>query len=151
MTLKRRHLAMAAGAAMVLPMRHASRAQGGAAPVPVPFDPQSVAAIARERAGRPHRSLRASLPRSLDSMDYDAYRGIRFKADQALWANAGLGFQVQPHHLGFLFKDRVDLFEVTDGYAAPLRYDPAQFTFDNGAPPAEMGDIGFAGFASPIR
>ncbi|MEO3471502.1 glucan biosynthesis protein [Roseomonas sp. CAU 1739] len=102
--------------------------------------------IARALAERPHRSLRATLPRGFDALDYDGYRGIRFRPDQALWADAGLGFRVQPHHLGFLFKDRVDVFEVEQGHAVPLRYDPAQFTFDGPAPPAGIGDIGYAGF-----
>lgn len=143
MTLRRRHLALIAAATTARPGKAGPLLE---APVPVPFEQGHVAALARERAGRPHRSLRADLPRSLETMDYDAYRGIRFKADQALWADAGLPFQLQPHHLGFLFKDRVDLFEVADGNATPLRYSPAQFTFDAGAPPADIGDIGFAGF-----
>jgi glucans biosynthesis protein len=105
-----------------------------------------VTAIARDRATRPHRAQRADLPRSIADLDYDAYRGIRFRPDQALWTDSGLGFRIQPHHLGFLFKDRVDLFEVADGAATPMRYQASQFTFDGPAPPADVGDIGFAGF-----
>ncbi|MBW6397472.1 glucan biosynthesis protein [Roseomonas sp. HJA6] len=148
MRLRRRHLALLAGAAAAVPARAAAPQPGPPQPGPgaTAFEGGTVAAIARDRAGKPPRNLRATLPRMLDQMDYDAWRGIRFRPDQALWRDTGLGFQVQPHHLGFLFKDRVDLFEVTEGRAIPLRYDPAQFTFDGPAPPADMGDIGFAGF-----
>jgi glucans biosynthesis protein len=146
MRLRRRNLALlVASAAVAAPGRSSTSASPGV-PERTAFDPQTVPAIARDRASRPHRSLRADLPRSLADLDYDAYRGIRFRPDQALWAESGLGFRIQPHHLGFLFKDRVDLFEVADGGATPLRYQASQFAFDGPPPPADMGDIGFAGF-----
>jgi glucans biosynthesis protein len=145
MRLGRRHLALLAGSVATLAATRAAPATLGV-PVRTSFDPEQVRAIARERAARPHRPQRAPLPRMLDTLDYDGYRGIRFRAEQALWSDLGLGFRVQPHHRGFLFKDRVDLFEVADGQAVALRYDPSQFTYDGAAPGAEVGDIGFAGF-----
>ena len=145
MTLHRRGIAALAAGMIAGPTQRGAPSSLGTPPA-LAFEAGTVAAIARERASRPHRPLRATLPRSLANLDYDAYRGIRFRTDRALWAEAGLGFRLQPHHLGFLFKDRVDLFEVADGLASPLRYDPSDFTFDGPAPPADVGDIGFAGF-----
>ncbi len=147
MRLRRRNLAiLLAGGALAVPPRRGSLSSSLGIPPRTTFDSGTVPAIARARAERPHRSLRANLPRTLDTLDYDGYRGIRFRPEQSLWADADLGFRVQPHHLGFLFKDRVDVFEVAQGAAVPLRYDPSQFTFDKGAPPEGAGDIGYAGF-----
>ncbi|BDG72515.1 glucans biosynthesis protein G [Roseomonas fluvialis] len=145
-TLRRRHLAVVAGAAALAAPRQISTARATSAAAPSSFDAQIVPTLARELSTRPHRPRRGNLPRVLDTLDYDGYRGIRFRAERALWAGAGLDFQVQPHHLGFLFKERVDLFEVADGQAMPISYDASHFTFDNGPPPADLGDIGFAGF-----
>ncbi|QYU66919.1 glucan biosynthesis protein [Leptolyngbya sp. 15MV] len=145
MTIRRRHLAILAGLAVSLPATRSAPATLGG-PSRVAFDPAQVRALAVERAGRPHRPPRHALPRQFDALDYDGYRGIRFRGDQALWVDSNLGFRLQPHHRGFLFKDRVELFEVVDGHATALRYHPSQFTFDAAAPSEEIGDIGFAGF-----
>lgn len=145
--LRRRNLAVLAGMAALLPAPRGTMPVADAAE-PMRFDAGTVPALARERAGQAHRSLRADLPHGLDRLDYDGYRGIRFRPEQALWADTDLGFRIQPHHLGFLFKDRVELFEVHDGTATPMRFNPAQFRYDAPAPalPADTGDIGFAGF-----
>lgn len=143
--MRRRNLAALAGAMVAAATTRAAPSTIGA-PGPAHFDAAMVRALALERASQPHRLRPARLPRGMDSLDYDAYRGIRFRPERALWADAGLGFRVQPHHLGFLFKQRVDIFEVADGLATPLRYSTDQFTFDGAAPPFDTGDIGFAGF-----
>lgn len=143
--MKRRNLVALAGAMAVAATTRAAPSTIGA-PGPARFDAAMVPALARDRASQPHRPRQARLPRGIDTLDYDGYRGIRYRPERALWADAGLGFRVQPHHLGFLFKQRVDIFEVADGHAMPLRYSPDQFTFDRAAPPADIGDIGFAGF-----
>lgn len=150
--MNRRNLAVLAGAMVTATVTPAAPSTIGA-PGSARFDAAMVPALARERASQPHRPRQARLPRGIDALDYDGYRGIRFRPEHALWADAGLGFRLQPHHRGFLFKDRVDIFEVADGNATPLRYNPDQFTFDGGAPPADIGDIGFAGFRilSPLN
>lgn len=145
MKLRRRKVAALAAGMLAAATTRSAPSNLGTIPATA-FDAGTVPGIARERASRPQRPLRADLPRSLARLDYDAYRGIRFRPERAVWAGSEIGFRLQPHHLGFLFKDRVDLFEVAEGRATALRYDPADFTFDGPAPPPDVGDIGFAGF-----
>jgi len=110
------------------------------------FGPDTVQELARLLAARPHRPREAPLPPAFAQLDYDGYRKIRFDAAQAIWAEAGLPFQLQPHHRGFLFQPRVELFEVADGRALPIRFQRDQFRYEGVAPPAEDDDLGFAGF-----
>jgi len=109
------------------------------------FDDTTVRRIARELAARPYAAPEERLPGGLADIGYDAYRTIRYDAARALWRDAGLPFQMQPFHRGFLFKQKVELYEVADGKAAPIPYDPSAFTLSavGGAP---AGDLGFAGF-----
>ena len=113
---------------------------------PSPFTPATVTDLARALAQQPHRVRSTPLPREFQNLDYDSYRRVEFDRRQAIWADANLPFQLQPHHRGFLFPDRVDLFEVADGQAVPLRYRPEQFRYDGLPVPAQPEDIGFGGF-----
>jgi glucans biosynthesis protein len=137
--------------ALALPALAATRGHGTSqsAPdsrfLPQPFTDATVPALARALAAEPHRPRRDPLPPSLARMDYDAYRRLRFDRDQALWRE-GLPFQLQPHHRGFLFHDRVELFEVAGGQATRLRYRPEAFRLDDKPLGEEVGDLGFAGF-----
>jgi len=109
------------------------------------FDSTTVLSLARALAAQPHRPRIDPLPPVLARLTYDGYRRLRYNPARALWRDADLPFQLQPHHRGFLFHDRVELFEVAEGQATRLRYQPDAFTFD-GRPLDGMGDHGFAGF-----
>jgi len=63
-----------------------------------------------------------------------------------MWREGGRPFQMQPFHRGFLFKPQVALYEVADGRATPIPYDPAAFTLSEAGVAPPSGDIGFAGF-----
>lgn len=113
----------------------------------VPFDAQTVRQLARELAAKPYKGPATDLPGALDKLSYDDYRNIRFNSDRALWREANTGFQAQLLHRGFLFRDRVDIYQVADGKARKLAYDPSMFRFEHGVaqPPAKT-DVGFSGF-----
>lgn len=116
-----------------------------------PFDTTTVPSLARALAAQPHRPRNDSLPPFLARLTYDGYRRLRYDPAQALWRQGDLPFQLQPHHRGFLFHDRVELFEVADAQATRLRYQSDAFTFDgrklqDGPLPDGPGDLGFAGF-----
>jgi glucans biosynthesis protein len=89
-------------------------------------------------------SAPASWPAALKDLGYDAYRAIRFLPENALWRGTKLPFEVQFFHRGFLFTDRVDIYEVSQGHALPVRYSPNLFSF--GDTPKPDADLGFAGF-----
>ncbi len=89
-----------------------------------------------------------SLPPAMGKLGYDQYQSIRFRGDHALWADAGLAFRLQFFHVGRNFTEPVHMYEVIDGQAREIVYDPAMFEWDkSGVDPALMKDrAGFAGF-----
>ena len=93
------------------------------------------------------------LPPAMGKLGYDQYQSIRFRGDHALWADAGLAFRVQFFHVGRTFTEPVHLYEVIDGQAREILYDPAMFEWDkSGVDPAVMKDrAGFAGFQGAIH
>jgi glucans biosynthesis protein len=121
----------------------APRAQAAAAEGA--FDDDTVARLARALAARPYRQPDATLPPALAGIGYDQYRDFRYRAARALWAGDGLPFQAQFFHRGFLFKDRVDVYTVRDGRAAPFAFSTDLFDYTP-QPVPKVGDIGFAGF-----
>jgi periplasmic glucans biosynthesis protein len=141
-----------------------------AAPAPAqtpaarPVTPQSVAASgsgpakrfdyawlkgqARYLASNPYQTSKDLLPPSMATLSYDQYQSLRFRTDHALWGDAGLDFRLQFFHVGRGFAQAVHLYEVNEGQAREILYDPSMFEFDKaGIDPAAMRDhAGFAGF-----
>jgi glucans biosynthesis protein len=111
-----------------------------------PFDAPSVRDMARELASKPYKAPKWELPAALKDIGYDQYRAIRYAPDKALWRGDKLPFRVQFFHRGFIFQDRVDVYEVAQGRARPVRYAPGLFSFGELTPPNENADLGFAGF-----
>jgi glucans biosynthesis protein len=109
------------------------------------FDASTVRNLARELAAKPYKPPSAALPDSFAKLTYDQYRAIRFDPGHALWRGKGLPFEVQFFHRGFIYKDRVDIYEVSEGKAEPIHYNPDLFSFGDARPPPG-DDIGFAGF-----
>ncbi len=111
----------------------------------LPFDGQTVRTLARSLAGAAFQPPDTKLPDALAKLTYDAYRTIRFDPAQSLWHGAGLPFEAQFFHRGSLYANRMDLFEVADGHARPLRYRPEQFDL-RAVPRMGDEDLGYAGF-----
>lgn len=137
-------------ATAVLPLLAAAPAPNGPAPARTddtgtPFDAGTVRNLARQMAQQPYKAPDSTLPDALKNLDYSAYRSIRFDPGHALWRGQdGVKFTAEFFHRGFLYKDRVDIYEVANGRAQPVHYTPSLFIFDKVAPPS--GDLGFAGF-----
>ena len=123
---------------------HRSEAQAADAEE-APFDANTVREMARGLAQKPYKAPTEELPAPLSDLTYDQYRDIRFRPDQALWRPQGLPFQMQLFHRGFLYKPRVEIYEVADGKSRPIHYNPDLFSFQN-LPRPQAGDLGFAGF-----
>ena len=108
-----------------------------------------VAKKAEERARRPFRSPRADLPDILraDKLDYDKYREIRFRHDQALWSVDKLPFQIEFFHPGYIYEEPVHVNEFSYNYVQPIRF--VQDFFDYGKLPIKKqipANTGYAGF-----
>ncbi|GJD36061.1 glucan biosynthesis protein [Methylobacterium aerolatum] len=115
------------------------------APAPGPFEASSVRRLAQALSKQPYKAPSTDLPKALESVTYDQYRGIRFRKDRALWREQKLPFEVQFFPRAFLFRSAVEIFEVADGKATPVPYSPDLFTYDE--PSLRVSEpIGFAGF-----
>ena len=146
--LNRRSFIIAAGAPFlaratgrVALAQRAPDADGGS-----PFDAAAVRQVARDLAQKPFKAPDDKLPDNLKDLSYDQYRSIRFLPERALWKDEHLGFQAQFFHRGFYYTSRIDMFQVADGRAVPIRYAPSLFDFGKVAPPPPDADLGFAGF-----
>jgi glucans biosynthesis protein len=112
----------------------------------VSFGSSYVRDLARNLASKPFEPPDEKLPDALKNLNYDQYRSIRFLPERALWRSEGLPFQVQFFHRGFFYKNRVDLYEVSNGRAVPIRYRRDDFSFGEGLGQWPDADLGFAGF-----
>ncbi len=114
------------------------------APKSSPFDGSTVRNLARQLSLQPYKAPDSTLPAPFKDLDFSTYQGIRFDPAKSLWAGQGRRFTAQFFHRGYIFHDRVDIFEVAEGKAAPIPYSPDLFTFEELQP--STGDLGFAGF-----
>lgn len=117
------------------------------------FDFAVLKGRARALAAAPYVPRSKTLPPTLASLDWDQYQSIRFRQDHALWDDDDTRVLAQFFHLGLYFKSPVHMYELVDGQAREIAYDPAMF--DRGRsgiknqslPP----DLGFAGFRLNTR
>jgi glucans biosynthesis protein len=123
----------------------AAKAAPADSPANSAFDAATVRNLARELARKPYQPPDAALPDELANLKYSDYQTLRFDTSKALWRGDGGKFTIQFFHRGFLFKDRVDILEVADGQARPIRYSTDLFDVSK-VQPAPKGDLGFAGF-----
>jgi periplasmic glucans biosynthesis protein len=102
----------------------------------------------RALAGAAYQPSQQTLPKVLADLNWDQYQAIRFRSDRAQWIGDGAEFRVQFFHPGPLFKEPVRIYEVVNGQAREIAYDPAMFDLRksgiNGA--VLPKDLGFAGF-----
>jgi periplasmic glucans biosynthesis protein len=132
------------GASASLPLLAVADRASAADPVPAPFDGATVRNLARQLSLQPYKAPDSTLPAPFKDLDFSAYQGIRFDQSKALWHGLGSKFTAEFFHRGYIYHDRVDIFEVVGGKADPIKYTTDMFTFDK-VPPS-TGDLGFAGF-----
>ncbi len=134
------------------PMAHAAEpaknfeAQGtGAAQ---PFDYAQLKGKARALASTLYQAPNLSLYEPLAKLTYDEYNNIRFRGEHALWADEPSDFRIQFFHTGRTFGEVIHMYEVVQGRAREIQYDPAMYTYDRSGlnPSALKGRGGFAGF-----
>lgn len=115
---------------------------------PEPFDYAVLKGKARALAAQPYTDHRDELPESVKNMSWDQYQAIRFKRDHALWRNSDSKFQAGLFHLGLYFTQPVTIYELVDGTARRLEYDPSLFDYGKSGIETDNlpQDLGFAGF-----
>ena len=133
----RRHFAVALYSVLLLaPL--AARAFG--------FD--DVSERARELAAAAYKPPVIQLAPEMRELDYDAYRDIRFRADQALWRAEKLPFELNFFVTGRLYREPVRVNTIgPDGAVKRLEFDPAMFDFGRTqVVAAQRRTLDFAGF-----
>jgi glucans biosynthesis protein len=125
-----------------------------AKPAPVVFDFAAVVKKADHLAAASWQEPASTVPDWLVKISYDQWRDIRFKADQALWRDKKLPFQVQFFHPGLFYNRTVKMNLVQDGRVAPVPFSPNAFDYGRNDFASKVPqDLGFAGFRihSPIK
>ncbi len=131
----------AAGASKTeVALRHVGPAQ--------PFDYAVLKGQARALAGAPFKGTKQALPNAVAAMDWDQWQSIHFRDDHSLWAGSGVRFQARFAHLGYRLDEPVRIYQVQDGRAQELAYDPALFDYGKSGLNARQlpADLGFGGF-----
>jgi glucans biosynthesis protein len=108
-----------------------------------------VAKQAELRAQKPFRSPKADLPEFLkqDQLDYDKYREIRFRRDNALWTADRLPFRVEFFHPGYLYQEPVQVNEFTLTHSQSVRFVPEFFDYGSTRLAKKIpANTGYAGF-----
>ena len=125
---------------------------------PEAFDYAWLKGQARTLASSAYRAPASHIPDKVRDLDWDQHQAITYKADHALWAKEHLRFQAKFFHLGLFFKSPVRMFEVVDGKARELAYDPAMFDYgksglDGSSLPQNLGFAGFRllSHTDPVR
>ena len=116
---------------------------------PQPFDYARLKGRARALAAAPYRRAAGTVPDAVKRLGYDQYQAIEYRRDHGLWANRDATFEARFFHLGLFFHDPVRLYELADGQAFEMAYDPAMFRYGakSGLNPVALpADLGFAGF-----
>ncbi|OBX37434.1 glucans biosynthesis protein D precursor [Halomonas elongata] len=114
-----------------------------------PFDYAWLKGLARKLSTQPPREHAIELPEPIRNLDWDAYQAILYRPDHALWRDEpGSAFRAQLFHLGLHFRTPVRIYEVVDGRAHELDYDPSRFDFGESGVDGERlpKDLGYAGF-----
>ena len=112
------------------------------------FDYAWLKGQARFLAGNAFQPSKDVLPPLMAKLSYDQYQSLRFRTDHSLWGGTALEFRLQFFHVGRGFAEPIHLYEVIDGQAREIVYDPEMFEFDkSGIDPGVMREhAGFAGF-----
>jgi glucans biosynthesis protein len=115
---------------------------------PQAFDYAWLKGQARSMAGVAYLAPSTDLPEKVKSLDWDHYQAIQFRKDHSLWRKDDLQFEARFFHLGLFFKSAVKMYELVDGQAQLLAYDPEMFDYGkSGLKGVKLPkDLGFAGF-----
>ncbi len=149
--MKRRDLLTASSYLLAtLPLLGRAATRPGSAPFePKRFDYAALKGHARGLAERPFVAPNLDIPRVLTALDWDHYQAIRPDPAHALWADRrDSRFRAQFFHLGMQFRRSVHVYEVVDGLAHEVEYDPRRFDLsksgiDGGKLPHDLGYAGF--------
>lgn len=111
-----------------------------------PFDPEAIAARARDMAAKAY-APRPTVPQAWRDLTYPQYRDIRFDNDQALWSGTETPARLDLFAPGLYFPRAVQVHAVEDGMERPVAFDGGLFTKGPHVPTdlPYPDDLGFSG------
>lgn len=113
-----------------------------------PFSFADLTARMQALAQKPYAPDDTQLPDFLAKLSYDAYQKIQPRNDRALdLGGEGIGYKVEPFHMGWLFKEPVLIFDVKDATATEKIFTAADFDYHDPATAAAMAKIDLPGVA----
>jgi periplasmic glucans biosynthesis protein len=123
-------------------------ARGPHEEAPAPFDYARLKGLARARATQAYVAPARRLPPAIAALDWDHWQAISFREERSLWAGEGLRFQVRFAHPGYTLDKPVRMYEVANGAAREISFDPELFDYSHAGirPAAVPANLGFAGF-----
>ena len=110
------------------------------------FDFEALRFQARQLASKPYAAPKSRVPVKLLKLTYDQYRDIRYDPAASWWRRAGLPFQMQFFHPGFIFDHTVQIDEVEGKRAQPIPFSRELFDYGQNRVGPLPGTMGFAGF-----
>src|SRR5690606_13240137 len=105
---------------------------------PEKFDYAWLKGHARHLAAQAYAAPVQKLPAAVEALDWDEYQAIRYREEHALWAPAtgakasargASKFRAKFFHLGLYFHEPVKIYEVENGLAQEIAYDPGMFDY----------------------
>lgn len=114
---------------------------------PRPFGFDALVERAKQRAAKPYAPPRRPDPALVEGLVYEVLGKVRFRPEDALFADGPGVYPATFFHLGHYFPTPVGMYVVDGETARAIRYSPDYFTMPQdsiarGLPP----DAGFAGF-----
>lgn len=112
-----------------------------------PFSEDFLFNRAKSLAAKPFEVPKLLMPPELSDLNAQQYSAIQYKADQSIWRNEPLGYQLRLFHTGFQYKTPVDIRIIDGNIARRFKYSTSLFDFQ--APvtaPAADSQAGFSGF-----
>jgi glucans biosynthesis protein len=112
-----------------------------------PFSFDALVERAKGLASQAYVPPEKPAPEVTSKLGYEQLGKIRFRTDDALWANGPAPFPVTFFHLGAFFQRRVGIHVVDAGQAREILYKQAYFEMPIDSPAHDMPEgAGFAGF-----
>jgi glucans biosynthesis protein len=115
---------------------------------PAPFSFDILKKLAKDLASRPYVEPARPNPEIVRRIDYDAHGKLKFKVEDALYANSPGAYPITFMHVGQYFQKTVRMHAVSGGQAREILYDPSQFDMppDSVARRLDPQPSAFAGF-----
>ncbi|WP_233280559.1 glucan biosynthesis protein [Devosia rhizoryzae] len=107
------------------------------------FDFDNFSARMKDLAAGPHAPVIPEIAPAFQSLDYDAYRLIQYRAERSKWADDPAGYRLQAFHPGWLYTEPVKVFEIEGGTANLVHFGADDFLYHDVA----VGDAAQGEFA----